>query len=87
MTTIQAFIKRHSVLIYFVLTLHISWGGLLMIMGTGGMLGVVAVPAERMPFLYLAMILGPTLAGLLMTGLVYGRAGFGELLSRLRPER
>ena len=87
MTTVQAFIKRHSVLIYFVLTLLISWGGLLMIVGPGGMLGVAAVPAERMPFLLLAMVLGPTIAGLLMTGLVYGRAGFGELLSRLRRWR
>ncbi|HLO27759.1 MAG TPA: CPBP family intramembrane glutamic endopeptidase [Anaerolineales bacterium] len=87
MITIQAFIKRHSVLLYFVLTLLISWGGLLIIMGPGGMLGVAAVSAERMPFLYLAMLLGPTIAGLFMTGLVYRRAGFSELLSRLRRWR
>ena len=87
MPTNESFIKRHAVLIYFVLTLFISWGGLLMIMGPGGMLGTAAVPAERMPFLYVAMLLGPTIAGLLMTGLVYGRAGFGELLSRLRRWR
>jgi membrane protease YdiL (CAAX protease family) len=87
MTTIGPFIKRHPILTYFVLTLLISWGGLLMIMGPGGMLGTAAVPAERMPFLYLSMLLGPTVAGLLMTGLAYGGAGFGELLSRLRRWR
>jgi hypothetical protein len=30
MTTIKAFIKRHSVLIYYALTFAISWGGILL---------------------------------------------------------
>jgi len=45
------------------------------------------VPAEQTPVLILAMLLGPTIAGLSMTGLIHGRAGFGELLARLRRWR
>ena len=35
------------------------------------------------PVVYLAMLAGPSVAGILMTGLVSGRAGFRELLARL----
>ncbi len=78
-----AFIARHPVLTYFVLTLLISWGSLLFIMGPAGFVGVTAAPSAPMPVLILAMLLGPTIAGLLMTGLVYGRSGFRGLLARL----
>ncbi len=77
-------IKRRPVLAYFVLTLVISWGSLLLIMGVGGILGTTAVPREREPMLYVGMLLGPSLAGLLLTGLVDARLGFREVLSRLR---
>jgi len=82
-TTITAFIKRHPVLTYFALTFAISWGGILMVIGPGGILGTKEVSEELMPFVYLATLLGPSLAGILLTGLVDGRAGFRELLSRL----
>ena len=84
MGTHDYFVKRKPVLAYFVLTLIISWGSLLLIMGVGGILGTTAVPTERMPLLYLGMLLGPSLSGLLMIGLVYGRLGIRELLLRLR---
>jgi len=87
MQTDDTFLKRHSVLIYFVLTLVISWGCLLLIMGPGGFIGVADVPADRIPLLFPGMFLGPTIAGLLMTGLVHGRSGLGELLARLRHWR
>ena len=83
MTTITAFIKRHPVLTYFALTFAISWGGILMVIGPGGILGTKEVSEELMPFVYLATLLGPSVAGILLTGLVDGRVGFRELLSRL----
>jgi membrane protease YdiL (CAAX protease family) len=83
MTTIKAFIKKHPVLTYFTLTFAISWGGILMVIGPGGILGTREVSEGLMPFVYLATLLGPSLAGILLTGLVDGRAGFRELLSRL----
>lgn len=87
MPTDNTLLKRYAVLIYFVLTLLISWGSLLLIMGPGGFIGVADVPPERTPLLFLGMLLGPTIAGLLMTGLIDGRSGFGELLARLRHWR
>ena len=39
MTTIKAFIKRHPVLTYYALTFAISWGGILVVVGPGGIPG------------------------------------------------
>jgi membrane protease YdiL (CAAX protease family) len=83
MTTIKAFIKSRPVLAYFALTFAISWGGILMVIGPGGILGTREVSEGLMPLVYLATLLGPSVAGILLTGLVDGRAGFRELLSRL----
>jgi membrane protease YdiL (CAAX protease family) len=82
MKTIKAFIKGHPVLTYYALTFAISWGCVLMVVGPGGIMGITEPSEMLMPFLYLAMLLGPSVAGILLTGLVYGRAGFRELLSR-----
>ena len=83
MTTIMAFIKRHPVLTYFALTFALSWGGILIGAGSGG-ISATSEPSEmQLPFVYLAMLVGPSVAGILLTGLVDGRAGFRALLSRL----
>jgi membrane protease YdiL (CAAX protease family) len=84
MPTNEAFIKRHPVLTYYVLTFAISWGGVLLFIGGPG--GIPATPEqyERLfPLAIPVMLVGPTVAGLLLTGLVSGRAGFRNLLSRL----
>jgi len=83
MTTIKAFIKRHPVLSYFALTFAISWGGILVIVGPAGILGPPEQTGTLNPLIYLAMVAGPSIAGLLLTGLVYGRAGLREFLSRM----
>jgi membrane protease YdiL (CAAX protease family) len=81
MATIRTLIKKHSVLTYFALTFTISWGCMLLIISGHG---VIQGNSERTdPFLYLAMLSGPTIAGILLTGLVYGRAGLREFRSRL----
>jgi membrane protease YdiL (CAAX protease family) len=84
MTIIKAFIKRHPVLTYFVLTFVISWGLVLLVIG--GPVGIPGTPeqtTELLPIVVLVMLVGPFVAGILLTGLVYGRAGFREFLSRL----
>jgi CAAX protease family protein len=83
MMTIKAFIKSRPVLTYFALTFAISWGGILMVIGPGGIMSTREVSEGLMPFVYLATLLGPSVAGILLTSLVDGRAGFRELLSRL----
>ena len=84
MTTIQAFIKGHPLVSYFALTFAISWGGVLLVIGGPG--GIPGIPEQfetLLPVVILALLAGPSAAGILLTGLVDGRAGFRELLSRL----
>ena len=83
-TTVTAFIERHPVLAYAALTFAISWGGFLLVIGGPG--GIPATPEQfetLMPLAVLAMLAGPPIAGLLLTGVVSGRAGYRELRSRL----
>jgi uncharacterized protein len=75
--------KTRSVSMYFVLTFAISWGGVLLVAAPGG------IPATRerfeilLPFAVLAMVAGPSVAGLLMTRIMHGRTGFRAFRSRL----
>jgi membrane protease YdiL (CAAX protease family) len=79
MTTIKAFIKGHPVLTFYAVVFLISWGGFLIAVGPTTELEVVEIP----PGAILSMVAGPVVAGILLTGLVYGRAGFREFRSRL----
>ena len=83
MTTINAFVKSHPLLSYFTLAFAISWGGLLIVAGPGGLLGTKEVSEVLFPIVVLATLAGPSVAGILLTGLVYGKAGFRDLLFRL----
>ncbi len=83
MRTLKEFIQGHSVSAYFVLTFVISWGGVIIVVGPGG-IPIAAEKFETTPLLaLLAMLAGPSVAGILLTGLVAGRTGLRELLSRL----
>ena len=85
MKTIKAFIKRHPLLSYFALAFAISWGGMLLAVGLGPG-GFSATPQQvqmAVPYAVPAMILGPSVASILLTGLLYGRAGLREFRSRL----
>jgi membrane protease YdiL (CAAX protease family) len=82
MTTIRAFIERHSVPTYYALTFAISWGGFLLVGGPGLFSGTNWQTDPLFPLAVLAMLAGPSVAGVLLTGLIDGRAGFRELLSR-----
>lgn len=83
MSTIRAFLTKHAVLIYFGLTFLISWGGILIVVGPSGIPGTPAQIETLLPIMVLALLAGPSVAGLLMTGLARGRAGLREFLSRL----
>jgi uncharacterized protein len=79
MAAILDFAKRHPVPLYFTLTFVISWGAILILAGPEG----IPATADQAIVLGTAMLLGPTIASILLTGLVSGRVGFRELLSRL----
>jgi len=85
MKAIKAFIERHPLLSYYALAFAISWGVILVAVGRGPG-GFSATPKQfqmDVPYAVPAMILGPSVAGILMTGLLYGRAGLREFRSRL----
>jgi uncharacterized protein len=83
MKTIQALIKQHSVAIYFTLTFFITWGCMILVIGPDGF-PITAQQFETAGALvYLAMLIGPSAAGILLISLIDGRAGLGDLLSRL----
>jgi uncharacterized protein len=71
-------IKRHPILTYFALTFALSWGSWLLLTG-----GAPMRSDPRFMFIVLAAPVAPAIAGLLMTGLTAGRAGYRELLARL----
>jgi uncharacterized protein len=84
MKTIKALIKSHPVLTYFGLVLAISWCGVLIVVGPGGIPATNKEQYETLfPTAILAMIAGPSVAGILLTALLYGRTGVQEFGSRL----
>ena len=88
MTTIKAFTKRHPLLSYFALTFAITWG--LFVLAVGGPGGILATKEEftTLPLLaILAVLVGPSVSGILLTVLVHGRAGLRDLLARMRRWR
>jgi uncharacterized protein len=85
--TIRAFVERRPILTYCALTFAISWGGVLMVVGPGRIPGTPEQLETLLPFAILAMVAGPSVAGIFLTGLLYGRAGlreFGVRLTRWR---
>jgi membrane protease YdiL (CAAX protease family) len=83
MSAVRAVARRHPVLSYYALVFAISWGGILMLVAPGGIPGEPEDVARLFPFTLAALFAGPSVAGLVMTALVSGRAGLRELLARL----
>ena len=77
MQIIKTFIKNHAVLTYFILTFAISWSLILLIIGGPSRIpGTLEETDALLPIVVLAMVVGPSIAGLLMIGLTEGRQGF-----------
>jgi hypothetical protein len=69
----QPFIKMHAMLSYYLLAFAIGWGGIVVATGVnGGPPTTLEEFSRQVSTLIPAMLLGPSLAGLLMTGLVSG---------------
>jgi hypothetical protein len=83
MTTFISFIKRHPVLTYYVLTFAISWGGILIVVGPGGIPGTAGDFEKLLGAVILVMFAGPSLTSLLLTAIFEGRDGLRGLFSRL----
>jgi len=83
MTTIRAFITRHAVLTYFALAIIFTWGCMALAVYPGGFPITDAQFEQTGALVYVAMLVGPSGTGLLLTGFLDGRAGFRKLGSRL----
>ena len=83
MLKITAFIKRHPVLVYYALVFAISWGCILIVLGPGGFLGTSVTTQTQLFVGGPISLLGPSISGVLLTGLIYGKPGLRLLLSRL----
>ena len=83
MKAIKNFAKGHPVLTYFVLTFIFTWGCMALAVYPDGF----PITDEKFEtagaFVYVAMLVGPSTASILLTGLFDGRTGFRELFSRL----
>ena len=83
MTTIRTFIQQRPVWTYYALVFAISWGGILLVIGgPGGVPGTQEQVDRLVPFVMLALFAGPSVAGVLLTGLLDGRAGLRDLRAR-----
>ncbi|MGE0812763.1 MAG: alpha/beta fold hydrolase [Vicinamibacterales bacterium] len=77
------FLRRRPVLAYFGLTFAISWSGFLLALGPRALMTTDwQAEGSVLPAVF-AMLAGPSIAGLLLTGLVAGRDGYRQLLARL----
>jgi CAAX protease family protein len=80
---VSVLVKRYPVSIYFILTFAISWGGFLAVVGPAGFASTNWQTDERFPLAILAMLAGPAVSGILLTGFIDGRRGLREMASRL----
>ena len=80
-------LKKHPLLAYYFLTFVISWSGFLLVLGPASLVNTNWQAEGAFLSAIIVMLAGPSIAGLLLTGLVDGRAGYRELFSRLRTWR
>ena len=83
----HGFIKRHPLLVFFTIAFAISFAGILLVVGLGGVRGAVSPTDTRFVLMMLAWLAGPSVASIVMTGLVSGRSGYRALLGELTTWR
>ncbi len=83
MSTILSIIRNRPIWAYFTITFGISWGGLFVIAGMGGLPGNTTQTDALFPIAITLLLAGPCVAGVSLVGLIDGKAGYRVLLTRL----
>lgn len=78
-----SFARSHPVSIYFVLTFAISWGSFVAVVGPGGFASTSWQSDPVFSLAVMAMLAGPCISGVLLTGVIDGRQGLRVMASRL----
>jgi pimeloyl-ACP methyl ester carboxylesterase/membrane protease YdiL (CAAX protease family) len=76
-------IRRHPLFAYYVLTFALSWGGFVLVVGPSSLVNTNWQAEGKFLSAIMVMLAGPSIAGLLLTGLADGRAGYRDLFLRL----
>ena len=76
------FMRQHQILIYFILTFLISWGGVFLLGYPYGMPTTKNLFAKEWPIVFIPYFIGPCFASLLLIGYFQGKSGFEELKAR-----
>lgn len=77
------YIKNNPVTLFFILTLLISWSGILIVANQTGIPASTDQFDKLLPIAMIPYLLGPSIAGFIMIGITKGKEGFSALFRKL----